>query len=102
MAASMSSIWSKLTRPRPPPCLTARFRRGRWQDAAPLAAEATVDRPLARTVGSTIFISRWLQAPLYLGLIVAQRAVSHHFVADGSGGGASAGVRHHWLTAPGG
>ena len=28
--------------------------------------------PLTRLVGSTIFVSRWLQAPLYLGLIVAQ------------------------------
>ncbi|WP_134323686.1 TIGR00645 family protein [Cumulibacter soli] len=27
---------------------------------------------LTKFVGSTIFVSRWLQAPLYLGLIVAQ------------------------------
>ena len=25
-----------------------------------------------RFIGSSIFISRWLQAPLYIGLIVAQ------------------------------
>ncbi len=30
------------------------------------------ERHLANVVGSTIFLSRWLQAPLYLGLIVAQ------------------------------
>ena len=30
------------------------------------------ERRLQSAVGSTIFISRWLQAPLYLGLIVAQ------------------------------
>lgn len=30
------------------------------------------NRPLANVVGATIFISRWSQAPLYLGLIVAQ------------------------------
>lgn len=30
------------------------------------------DRALTDFVGSTIFLSRWLQAPLYLGLIVAQ------------------------------
>jgi len=30
------------------------------------------ERTLATFVGSTIFISRWLQAPLYLGLILAQ------------------------------
>lgn len=29
-------------------------------------------RPLGDFVGSAIFLSRWLQAPLYLGLIVAQ------------------------------
>ena len=28
--------------------------------------------PASRTIGSFIFFSRWLQAPLYLGLIVAQ------------------------------
>ena len=35
--------------------------------------ERPVDRhALTKVVGSTIFVSRWLQAPLYLGLIVAQ------------------------------
>ncbi|MFI5429951.1 TIGR00645 family protein [Aeromicrobium sp. UC242_57] len=33
---------------------------------------AARDRHLANFVGSTIFLSRWLQAPLYLGLILAQ------------------------------
>ncbi len=28
--------------------------------------------PWARSIGSLIFVSRWLQAPLYIGLIVAQ------------------------------
>ncbi|MDL9936008.1 TIGR00645 family protein [Gordonia sp. ABSL1-1] len=38
-------------------------------DPAPVVA----DQPsFVKIVGSTIFISRWLQAPLYLGLIVAQ------------------------------
>jgi uncharacterized protein (TIGR00645 family) len=32
----------------------------------------TSERRLQNAVGSTIFISRWLQAPLYLGLIIAQ------------------------------
>lgn len=31
-----------------------------------------VEQRVHKVVGSTIFISRWLQAPLYLGLIVAQ------------------------------
>ncbi|WP_244632557.1 MULTISPECIES: TIGR00645 family protein [unclassified Microbacterium] len=37
---------------------------------APL--EAAPRNPWARSIGSLIFVSRWLQAPLYLGLIVAQ------------------------------
>jgi len=38
--------------------------------AAPL--ETTARNPWARSIGSLIFVSRWLQAPLYIGLIVAQ------------------------------
>jgi hypothetical protein len=49
----------------------------------PIAAEAHIDRPLARTVGSTIFISRWLQAPLYLGLIAAQGVYVWRFMQEG-------------------
>jgi uncharacterized protein (TIGR00645 family) len=37
----------------------------------PGSADPTGHR-LGSLVGSTIFVSRWLQAPLYLGLIVAQ------------------------------
>ncbi|WP_435744435.1 TIGR00645 family protein [Microbacterium sp. PMB16] len=37
---------------------------------APL--EARPQNSWARAIGSLIFVSRWLQAPLYLGLIVAQ------------------------------
>jgi uncharacterized protein (TIGR00645 family) len=40
------------------------------------------ERPLARYVGSTIFISRWLQAPLYLGLIVAQGVYVWRFMDE--------------------
>ena len=47
-----------------------------------MAAEAHIDRPLARTVGSTIFISRWLQAPLYLGLIAAQGVYVWRFMQE--------------------
>ena len=36
----------------------------------PLDTQPT--RPWARSIGSLIFVSRWLQAPLYIGLIVAQ------------------------------
>ncbi|MFF7292339.1 TIGR00645 family protein [Microbacterium sp. NPDC008134] len=37
---------------------------------APL--ETAPRNPWARSIGSLIFVSRWLQAPLYIGLIVAQ------------------------------
>jgi uncharacterized protein (TIGR00645 family) len=38
----------------------------------PPVTSAAAPRPAARAIGSLIFLSRWLQAPLYLGLIVAQ------------------------------
>ena len=47
-----------------------------------MAAEPYVDRPLPRYVGSTIFLSRWLQAPLYLGLIVAQGVYVWRFMQE--------------------
>jgi uncharacterized protein (TIGR00645 family) len=33
-------------------------------------------------LGSLIFLSRWLQAPLYLGLIVAQGVYVYHFIVE--------------------
>ncbi len=35
-----------------------------------------------RTLGSFIFLSRWLQAPLYLGLIVAQSVYVYRFLLE--------------------
>ena len=35
-----------------------------------------------RTLSSMIFLSRWLQAPLYFGLIVAQGAYVWHFMVE--------------------
>ena len=35
-----------------------------------------------RTLGGLIFLSRWLQAPLYLGLIVAQGVYVYHFMIE--------------------
>ena len=35
-----------------------------------------------RTIGSFIFLSRWLQAPLYFGLILAQGVYVYHFVIE--------------------
>ena len=44
------------------------------------------DKPLntnfRRTLGGLIFLSRWLQAPLYLGLIVAQAVYVWHFMVE--------------------
>jgi uncharacterized protein (TIGR00645 family) len=46
------------------------------------AANPPIDRPLARYAGTTIFLSRWLQAPLYLGLIVAQGVYVWRFMQE--------------------
>ena len=35
-----------------------------------------------RALGSLIFLSRWLQAPLYLGLILAQGVYVYHFFLE--------------------
>jgi uncharacterized protein (TIGR00645 family) len=35
-----------------------------------------------KTLGSLIFLSRWLQAPLYVGLILAQGVYVYHFVVE--------------------
>ena len=37
---------------------------------------------LRRTFGSFIFLSRWLQAPLYLGLIIAQAVYVYRFILE--------------------
>lgn len=36
----------------------------------------------ATSLGSLIFLSRWMQAPLYLGLIVAQGVYVYHFMVE--------------------
>jgi uncharacterized protein (TIGR00645 family) len=38
--------------------------------------------PRQKTLGSLIFLSRWLQAPLYLGLIVAQGIYVYRFMVE--------------------
>jgi uncharacterized protein (TIGR00645 family) len=38
--------------------------------------------PYKRALGSLIFLSRWLQAPLYLGLIVAQAVYVYRFLLE--------------------
>jgi uncharacterized protein (TIGR00645 family) len=40
------------------------------------------DARFKTTVGSFIFLSRWLQAPLYFGLIVAQGVYVYHFMVE--------------------
>lgn len=39
-------------------------------------------QPLQKMLGNLIFLSRWLQAPLYLGLIVAQCVYVFHFLVE--------------------
>src|SRR5215212_2139215 len=38
--------------------------------------------PFKKTLASFIFLSRWLQAPLYLGLIVAQAVYVYRFLLE--------------------
>ena len=45
-------------------------------------SEPIRENPFQRTTGSLIFLSRWLQAPLYLGLIVAQCVYVYHFMEE--------------------
>ena len=40
------------------------------------------DAMLRRAMGNLIFLSRWLQAPLYLGLILAQGIYVYHFMVE--------------------
>lgn len=47
----------------------------------PASPDSTSNRS-NRTLGSLIFLSRWLQAPLYLGLIVAQGVYVYHFMVE--------------------
>jgi uncharacterized protein (TIGR00645 family) len=42
----------------------------------------THPNPLSKLIGQLIFASRWLQAPLYLGLIVAQGVYVYHFLVE--------------------
>ena len=42
----------------------------------------TKDKRFKDIVASSIFLSRWLQAPLYFGLIVAQSVYVYHFIVE--------------------
>lgn len=44
--------------------------------------EKTLRNPSLSIMGQLIFWSRWLQAPLYLGLIVAQGVYVYHFMIE--------------------
>lgn len=52
---------------------------------------STWTKNLENTVEKTIFWSRWLQTPLYLGLIVALGVYAYHFLAE----------LHHLITGVG-
>src|ERR1043165_9903017 len=78
-----------------------RDSRNKTRDAASRAKLGTTHRPppdfkssqhqtmnpnkpsrSATAIGNLIFLSRWLQAPLYLGLIVAQGVYVYHFFLE--------------------
>lgn len=44
-----------------------------------MSSQTTPNRSAQRTLSSLIFLSRWLQAPLYFGLIIAQGVYVYHF-----------------------
>lgn len=48
----------------------------------PETPDLTQDRRRHRTLGSLIFLSRWLQAPLYFGLILAQGVYVFRFFQE--------------------
>ncbi|PDQ35788.1 MAG: TIGR00645 family protein [Candidatus Lumbricidophila eiseniae] len=50
--------------------------------APPTSPARSATRAVSRTVGSVIFFSRWLQAPLYLGLIVTQGIYVYVFMTE--------------------
>ena len=45
-------------------------------------AKSSLPSSGARPLGNFIFLSRWLQAPLYLGLIVAQTVYVYRFILE--------------------
>jgi uncharacterized protein (TIGR00645 family) len=73
--------------PLPNPCGGGLFQR---LSAGRLMSHTTISRmtsPLNCTkrwhaLGNLIFLSRWLQAPLYFGLIVAQSVYVYHFLIE--------------------
>lgn len=46
----------------------------------PITKSSKYQNLLARKLGHIIFLSRWLQAPLYLGLIVVQGIYAYEFI----------------------
>jgi uncharacterized membrane protein YqhA len=63
----------------PPPSLFPGLQR--FKTMNPTHPANLRARPLA-ILGSLIFLSRWLQAPLYIGLIVAQGVYVYHFINE--------------------
>jgi uncharacterized protein (TIGR00645 family) len=48
----------------------------------PSQSEIKPRAPFLAGLGSLIFLSRWLQAPLYIGLIIAQGVYVYHFLQE--------------------
>jgi uncharacterized protein (TIGR00645 family) len=53
--------------------------RGNHGRLPPMPGRGTTDK---KTLGNLIFLSRWLQAPLYLGLIIAQVVYVYRFILE--------------------
>ena len=50
--------------------------------ASSLSSRRRFDVAFGSSLGSLIFLSRWLQAPLYVGLILAQCVYVYHFMVE--------------------
>src|ERR1700742_5237107 len=59
---------------RSPPTLPQRMNESQ--------SEIKARSPFLAALGSFIFLSRWLQAPLYIGLVVAQGVYVYHFLQE--------------------
>lgn len=62
--------------------LMASFPRMETSASASIPVTRNQPRVYTNPLGRFIFLSRWLQAPLYLGLIVAQGVYVYHFFVE--------------------
>ena len=67
-----------------PPATVRRMMTGRVSDQSPIMSDNHIDKPPAaeRWLEATLFASRWLMAPFYLGLVFALVALLVVFVTE--------------------